>query len=260
MNHSLLFVPAKDRMLAKIESFDADAYIIDLEDSIEDYDKEEALERLVNWLRGNAEKHKIIVRLNKTTYKRELEKLKEFNVDFILPKYEDSDEYSLNDTSWDNHKIYVLIETAKGLINIGHILENKEIYAVAFGAEDYTASVGMSNTIANLQYQKSRLVSYARAYGKLVYDTPSFQLNNHELFRAEVDNAFDLGFDGKLAINPRQLAYIKKAFSGGDLAAMQEIIDLYEKEQKAVLMIDGKAYEKMHIAHMKKIIKEKWGN
>ena len=62
MNHSLLFVPAKDRMLAKIESFDADAYIIDLEDSIEDYDKEEALERLVNWLRGNAEKHKIIVR------------------------------------------------------------------------------------------------------------------------------------------------------------------------------------------------------
>ena len=178
----------------------------------------------------------------------------------MLPKYEDSDEYSLNDTSWDNHKIYVLIETAKGLINIGHILENKEIYAVAFGAEDYTASVGMSNTIANLQYQKSRLVSYARAYGKLVYDTPSFQLNNHELFRAEVDNAFDLGFDGKLAINPRQLAYIKKAFSGGDLAAMQEIIDLYEKEQKAVLMIDGKAYEKMHIAHMKKIIKEKWGN
>ena len=112
MNHSLLFVPAKDRMLAKIESFDADAYIIDLEDSIEDYDKEEALERLVNWLRGNAEKHKIIVRLNKTTYKRELEKLKEFNVDFMLPKYEDSDEYSLNDTSWDNHKIYVLIETA----------------------------------------------------------------------------------------------------------------------------------------------------
>lgn len=69
-----------------------------------------------------------------------------------------------------------------------------------------------------------------------------------------------MGFDGKLAINPRQLAYIKKAFFGGDLAAMQEIIDLYEKEQKAVLMIDGKAYEKMHIAHMKKIIKEKWGN
>ena len=48
MKHSLLFVPAKDRMLAKIESFDADAYIIDLEDSIEDYDKEEAVERLVN--------------------------------------------------------------------------------------------------------------------------------------------------------------------------------------------------------------------
>lgn len=260
MKHSLLFVPAKARMLAKIESFDADAYIIDLEDSIEDYDKEDAVERLVNWLRSNAEKHKIIVRLNKPTYKTELERLKEFDIDFMLPKYEEYDEYSLDDASWYKHKIYILIETAKGLINIGHILDNKKIYAVAFGAEDYTASVGMKNCIENLQYQKSRLVSYAKAYGKLVYDTPSFQLNNDESFRAEVDNAFDLGFDGKLAINPRQLAYIKMAFSGGDLKSMQEIVDLYEKEQKAVLMVNGKAYEKMHIAHMKKIIKEKWGN
>lgn len=260
MKHSLLFVPAKDKMLAKIESFDADAYIIDLEDSIEESDKEDAVARLIDWLKTNAEKHKIIVRLNKPTYKAELEKLKEFNVDFMLPKYEECDEYLLDDASWDNHRIYVLIETAKGLINIGHILEKNKIYAVAFGAEDYTASVGMKNSINNLQYQKSRLVSYARAYGKLVYDTPSFQLNNDEAFKAEVDNAFDLGFDGKLAINPRQLSYIKKAFSGGDLTSMQKIVDLYEKEQKAVLMVDGKAYEKMHIAHMKKIIKEKWRN
>lgn len=260
MEHSLLFVPAKDKMLAKIESFDADVYIIDLEDSIEDSDKEDAVERLVDWLRTNVEKHKITVRLNKSSYKTELEKLKEFNVDFMLPKYEEFDDYSLDDTSWYNHKIYVLIETAKGLINIGRLLAHQKIYAVAFGAEDYTASVGMKNSIDNLQYQKSRLVSYARAYGKLVYDTPSFQLNNEEAFEAEVDNAFDLGFDGKLAINPRQLSYIKKAFSGGDLTSMQKIVDLYEKEQKAVLMVDGKAYEKMHIAHMKKIIKEKWGN
>lgn len=260
MEHSLLFVPAKDKMLAKIESFDADVYIIDLEDSIEDSDKEDAVERLVDWLRTNVEKHKITVRLNKSSYKTELEKLKEFNVDFMLPKYEEFDDYSLDDTSWYNHKIYVLIETAKGLINIGRLLAHQKIYAVAFGAEDYTASVGMKNSIDNLQYQKSRLVSYARAYGKLVYDTPSFQLNNEEAFEAEVDNAFDLGFDGKLAINPRQLSYIKKAFSGGDLTSMQKIVDLYEKEQKAVLMVDGKAYEKMHIAHMKKIIKEKWWN
>lgn len=260
MNHTLLFVPAKDRMLAKIESFDADAYIIDLEDSIEDYDKENAVERLDNWLKDNAGKHKIIVRLNKSTYKTEFEKLRQFDIDFMLPKYEGCDEYSLDDTSWCNHKIYILIETAKGLINIGHILENPKIHAIAFGAEDYTASVGMKNSIDTLQYQKNRLVSYAKAYGKLVYDTPSFQLNNEEAFRAEVDNAFDLGFDGKMAINPRQLSYIKKAFSGGDLTSMQKIVELYEKEQKAVLMVDGKAYEKMHIAHMKKIIKEKWGN
>ena len=33
--NSLLFVPAKNKMLSKIEKLDAEAYIIDLEDSVE---------------------------------------------------------------------------------------------------------------------------------------------------------------------------------------------------------------------------------
>jgi len=34
MNRSLLFVPAKEKMLRKIDNLDADSFIIDLEDSI----------------------------------------------------------------------------------------------------------------------------------------------------------------------------------------------------------------------------------
>ena len=41
--HSLLFVPARENMLAKIASSEADAWIIDLEDSILKNEKAAAL-------------------------------------------------------------------------------------------------------------------------------------------------------------------------------------------------------------------------
>lgn len=259
MKHrSLLFVPAKNKMLAKIGSLEADKYIVDLEDSIEAFDKGEALNRLINWLENHEKEQQLIIRLNKDNYLSEAQELKKFSVDFMLPKFEGMGEYILENNIWKNHKIYALVETARGLINIENIVSCEEVTAIAFGAEDYTASIGMKNAIENLQYQKSRLVSYARAYRKEVYDTPSFELNNEEKFQMEVDNAVDLGFDGKMAINPKQLLYINNAFSGENLEQMKRIIELYEKENQAVLVVDGKVYEKMHIAHMKKIIKEKW--
>lgn len=61
---SLLFVPAKDKMLAKIPSMNANAYIIDLEDSIPEEEKEEALMRVVNYLDGQSSVSNIIVRIN----------------------------------------------------------------------------------------------------------------------------------------------------------------------------------------------------
>ena len=256
-NRSLLFVPAKDKTLSKIEKLESDKYIIDLEDSIESFDKDEALNRVTKWLKEYDKKDKFIVRVNKENYLQEVQSLAEFSVAFMLPKFE-GDDYIFAGDIWEKHKVYALVETAKGLTNIEKIVSCEKVDAIAFGAEDYTASIGMKNAVENLQYQKSRLVNYARAYRKKVYDTPSFQLNNEEMFQLEVDNAVDLGFDGKMAINPRQLAYINNSFSAGDLEQMKRIIELYEKENQAVLVVDGKIYEKMHIAHMKKIIKEKW--
>ena len=52
---SLLFIPAKEKMLNKIAELSADAYIIDLEDSIPEEDKEKALELLCLWLSDTKE-------------------------------------------------------------------------------------------------------------------------------------------------------------------------------------------------------------
>lgn len=256
--HSLLFVPAKLKMMKKIGSLHADGYIIDLEDSIEPQNKKAALMELLNELSGILIHAKnIIIRLNKDNYIDEMSKLSCYNVDFMLPKYEEFMEYEEIAKFCNNHKFYALIETPLGMVNLKDTAASQYIYGLAFGAEDFTACVGMKNDTSSLTYQKGMMVTYAKAYRKVVYDTPSFQLYDYDQFKLEVDNAFDLGFDGKMAISPKHISYINDTFSGVNLEAVQEIIDTYEKAQSAVLVFNGKVYEKMHIEHMKKIIKER---
>lgn len=257
MNRSLIFVPAKEKMLSKISSMNADIFIIDLEDSIATNEKDIALSTVTAYLDGVENSKNIIIRLNKERYVEELTALHKYNVDFMLPKFECIEDYSEISNFSSNHSFYALVETPKGIVSISKIAQLEEISSIAFGAEDYTASVGMQNSIEYLIYQKSRLVTYAKAYGKKVYDTPSFKLDNEELFRAEVDNAYNLGFDGKMLITPRHLDYINRVFSDCDIESIKKIVDIYENQDQAVLVIDGKVYEKMHIAHLKKILKEK---
>lgn len=256
MNRSLLFVPAKQKMLDKISLLKADKFIIDLEDSISADDKEFALANLLEFLDLFDDVKNIIVRLNKELYRHELEILNMYDIDFMLPKFESNEDYDIGMYT-DRHKFFALVETPLGLVNIKDIASSDEIYAIAFGAEDYTANAGMQNSIEYLIYQKSRLVTYAKAYGKKIFDTPSFKLDNEELFEKEVEDAFNLGFDGKLLISPKHIDYINKIFSAGNIETIKSIIDTYEQSGEAVLVIDGKVYEKMHITHLKKILKEK---
>ena len=107
-----------------------------------------------------------------------------------------------------------------------------------------------------LSYQKGMLLTYAKANNKKIYDTPSFQIKNKKIFEEEVQSSVDLGFDGKLAINPKHIESINKAFNSYEIELIKNIIKIYEKEAKAVAVIDGKVYEKMHIDRLKRILKE----
>ena len=256
---SLLFVPGKEKTLRKIGEFNADSYIIDLEDSIELSMKQIALEAVVSKLEEIKNKgYKIFVRLNKGSFLEEAKKLHNIssNIGFVLPKCEDIREYDAAKCIWDKHEVIALVETPRGIINIANIAKTKWVNALAFGAEDYTASVNMENNYIYLSYPKSKIVTYAKAYGKQVYDTPSFQLSDQDMFEKEVDNAVSLGFEGKMAISPKHLDYINNQFGIGDLEFIQLVVEAYEKQGQAIMMFEGKVYEKMHIERLKRVLKE----
>lgn len=256
MLRSLLFVPAKEKMMSKIPALTADGFIIDLEDSINEDEKSDALKLLCSYLSEHTELSNIFVRLNKTRFEEEAIALNGFNVGFMLPKFEKPEEFSRIDGIWNQHELIALVETPMGVINIQQIAQCLWVDAIAFGAEDYTANVNMLNDDVLLLPVKSTLIVSAKAYGKKIFDTPSFKINDQDAFEKEVLNSVSLGFDGKLAISPKHIQYINDTFNSSDLNYIKSVVARYEADGNAVVVIDGKVYEKMHINRLKKIIKE----
>lgn len=255
---ALLFVPAKENMLAKLPLPNVEAYILDLEDSIEESDKEQALERLVSFLENYTGTEQLYIRLNQATMEKEAKRLTQYrNIGFVLPKFGKPKNYSKELVEiWKKHNVMALIETPKGVVNIEEIVSCDWVDVIAFGAEDYTVFMNMENSIETLAYAKSKIVTYAKAYDKKVYDTPTLQLEDDIQLMTECKNAVRFGFDGKLAIHPKQIPVIQNLFENHDIEKMKQIVSLYEIEGKAVLTVDHQVYEKMHINRMRKIIKE----
>lgn len=256
--NAILFVPAKEKMLKKIPLPNVQSYILDLEDSIEETDKPQALERITSFLEQFTGKEEIYVRLNLGTLEKEAGYLDQFEgIGFMIPKFERVDVFSKDmEDIFKRHKIIALIESPRGIVDIDKIAACDWIDAIALGAEDYTAAMNMENTINALAFTRSRMVTYAKAYEKKVYDTPSLILDDTSQLEAEIRNAVSLGFDGKLAIHPKHIPVIQSFFADYDVEEMKRIVAIYEETGEAVITVNHKVYEKMHINRMKKILKE----
>ena len=61
---------------------------------------------------------------------------------------------------------------------------------------------------------------------------------------ANVNESVEMGFDSKISIHPKQNDTTNKAFQYVDIEYMKTVVEAYEKQETAVFMYDGKAYEK----------------
>lgn len=256
MIHSLLFVPGREKMLEKIPASSADAHIIDLEDSISQDEKEFALDATIHFLENHVTEN-CFIRVDRLLMREQLLRLKKCQFRGVMvPKVEDCGFLDECADSLANRAVIALVETPMGLSKIESIASYPGIMALAFGAEDYTAATNMQNSEEVLLFLKSRLVMFGKAYGKKVYDTPSFCIQDVGRADAEAEHSAQLGFDGKMAIHPKLIPGIRKAFSAYDMESIRKIVNQYESQNEAILVIDGKVYEKMHIARFKRILRE----
>ena len=237
---SWLYVPGqRERMVQKSFDLKADAIIYDLEDAVPRTEKQAARDMLRTYLTDPPEPGtpRRYVRVNHPTntelFEPDLACALTLDIEGIgLPKIETPDEVRAVDDALTtaeeargkvagSTKIMLLIESPLGLVNVYAIASaSPRILAIAFGAEDFSREMGMpliKTPEAQQQlYARSAIAIAAAAAGVQAIDVIWTNLTDLDGIAAEAAQARGLGFTGKAAIHPEQIAPINAAFSPGD--------------------------------------------
>jgi citrate lyase subunit beta/citryl-CoA lyase len=134
-------------------------------------------------------------------------------------------------------KLLPWIETAEAIVNCDAICRASErIVGVAFGGEDFTNDLGIERLEDESQvlYARSRLCIAARAAHVLALDTPYFKLRDPDGLRTNALRAKSLGFNGKFAIHPDQIAALNECFSPSEqeIAHARRVVEAYEEAER----------------------------
>ena len=144
-------------------------------------------------------------------------------------------------------RIIAAVESAVGMLNIQEIAATKgRLDALVFASEDYCADLELIRTpgTAELLYPGSQLVTAAKAYGLQAIDMVHIQFRDLEGLAEECERGQEIGFTGKQAIHPNQVATIHETFSPStkDVNFAVRVVDAYvatTARGKGVCVADG---------------------
>jgi len=262
---SRLYAPGNQpRLLVGIDLYGADCVLLDLEDSVPVSEKASARILVKHVLAAVPFPEDVWVRINPLD-SGGLDDIAEILIGrphgVCLPKAESSVdigrlsealaevEISLGleaGTTW----IMPILETAKGILHAEEIaLADPRIAMLALGAEDYTRDVGALRSRRSLLFPRSQLIAAAKAAGVQASDTVFSDLEDEDGLAKESALAHELGFDGKGAINPRQLPIIHQAFTPkdeelGHAKAVVQAADEAEAQGLGVVTLNGRMVDR----------------
>ena len=265
LRRSLLYVPGNmPSMLQNIPIFAADAVIIDLEDAVPLGEKDAARRLVRRFLETYRERRQeVLVRINAldTPWGRDdLAAVLPALPDGIrLPKADTPEIVERLDTLLTEHeealgveigrfRILPSIESALGVINcIDVAATSARILGLAFGAEDYTASMEIERTKTGeeLFNARSRVVWAAKAAGVQAIDSIFSDVKDMEAFRREVELVKGLGYTGKSLVSPRQIEVCHDVFApkAAEIEYALQVVDAIRRAREmgtGVISLGGK--------------------
>ena len=258
LRRTLLYVPGNmPSMLQNIPLFQCDGVIIDLEDAVPLSEKDAARILVKRFLESYKERNKeILVRINPLDTRWGYEDLK-----VVLPALPDGIRLPKADTpeiverldtlltefeeelglAIGRFRVLPSLESALGVINaVGIANSSQRIFALAFGAEDYTASMEIERTKGGeeLFNARTRVLWAAKAAGIQAIDTIFADVGDMEGLRAETELAKRLGYTGKCLVNPRQIEVVHEVFAPKQ-AEVDYALQVIEAIQRARLLGTG---------------------
>lgn len=279
LRRSLLYVPGdQEAMLAKAPGRGADGLILNLEDAVAPANKERARQSVADALRTlDFDGVETIVRINPPhadTGYRDLLAIVPHGPDAILlPKVGAVEEVrfvartlerleSLHGLPEGRTKVMCMIESAVGVLHAPEIAGcHPRVSALMLGATDLGMEVGCAPIPGEgvLLHAASRIILAARAAGIDAIDTPHMKLDDAEGLAREAQLARTLGFNGKSAIHPAQVAAINAAFSPTreQVAWARQVLELVpdgDEGRLGAALLDGQLIEAPHLAQAKRIL------
>jgi citrate lyase subunit beta/citryl-CoA lyase len=266
---SYLYVPGhRAVLLAKARSSSADAIVIDLEDAVPELDKSRARGTAADAAVTAGRQH-LWVRINAVATGCVADDIAAAAgphlVGVRVPKVESVDEVQAVASELADHgcaaAIHCMIESALGLERIFQVARaDSAVTGVSLGEADLGADLG-TDLDEGLLYARSRCVAAARAAG-LAPPVQSVFINvtDEDGLRRTTELGRGLGFFGRSAVHPRQLAVINDVYTpSADLVRRaQELIDALERAvargSSAFVMPDGRFVDAAVVASARRTL------
>jgi len=271
LNRSFLFAPGNvARRVEKAFTLEADAVILDLEDSVAIAEKV-ATRKLVGIALGKKGGARAYVRVNAPSTPfcyGDLAETVQPGIDgVVVPKIESAAD--LHAIDWmiaalerergipeGSLDLMPIVETAAGVQRVDRVLQARNlrpyrgpwrVKRVAFGAADYANDVGLAPTLdePELAGARERIVLASRAAGmENPIDSPWFHFKEAEAFRRALERSRRGGFQGRLCVHPDQLAPVNAAYlpSEEELERARRIVTAFreaESRGEAAVQVDG---------------------
>jgi citrate lyase subunit beta/citryl-CoA lyase len=269
---SWLFVPGdSERKQVKALGSEADALILDLEDSVDPAQRDAARQRVHGLLAGKRTKP-LWVRTNGTesgALADDLAAVLPGRPDgIVLPKVSGVREIAAVAAKLPpaTKVLAIVTETPRALLSFGEYAAgvDPKVAALTWGMEDLAAALGASSQrnddgslTAPFALARSLCLIAAAAAGVQAIDGVYTDFRDREGLAREAERARRDGFTGKLAIHPDQVAVINAAFtpSEADVERARRIVAAFAASSGAgVTSLDGKMIDRPHLLHAQRLL------
>jgi malyl-CoA/(S)-citramalyl-CoA lyase len=297
LTRTYLAVPAhRARLVQNAAASAADAVFLDLEDAVPPAEKAAALEAAATALTTyDWGRKSVAVRLNAIdsgSIQEEIARLGGIRrLDaFIVPKAEAVADIAkigrwIADAASSREapaEMELLIETARGLVNVEALAAVPSVTALHLGVGDFAASIGARSAeigaspsgykhvgsaadghretpLDLFAYPMMRLLVAARAFGLRAIDGPCGAFRDPVATASSAAKAAAMGYDGKQVIHPSQIEATRNAFipSDEELAYARRVIAALEEAERnghAAVTVDGKMVDLANIRMIRRLM------
>lgn len=267
---SWLFTPAtKSDRFSRAAEVKADALIIDLEDAVAPTAKEEARTAALRYLGEISSDHlPCALRVNSPDTRFGLDDLQALLLSpaepdyLILPKCDSSALVGLVGNllreANKSTQVIALIESTKAIGALAEMVSGQvRPAAFIFGAADMAADLGAETAWEPLLWVRSCLIHAAASAGIAAFDSPYFDIADSEGLKQETKASVNLGFHGKCAIHPVQIATINEVLTptAQQIAKAQQILTV---NRQGVGAVEGQMVDEA-VARKARLVLERAG-